>query len=74
MIEKEIINRERQHEDWIEDISKGIGNTKRISIVWSNKQFIFIELLQEEAYHLQNHLIHHYYTHNDHVHIHNDHP
>ena len=24
------MDRERAHEDWIEDISKGIGNTKRI--------------------------------------------
>lgn len=45
------MNRERQHEDWIEDISKGIGNTKRIWIVcWTNtsidlfkrRHFIFV--------------------------------
>lgn len=45
-----MICRERQHEDWIEDISKGIGNTKRIYYCFSQtQQYMSISsLLQEE--------------------------
>lgn len=39
-----VTTRERHYEDWLDTIPKGIGNTKRISCVRSNKQAYWVSI------------------------------
>ena len=39
-----VTTRERHYEDWLDTIPKGIGNTKRISFVCSNKQAYWVSI------------------------------